>query len=296
MYFPLITYRSRLAKKQRIYPRAGGGGGGRGGGGRGGRGGGGGGGSGGSAGGRSSAISVGGTSRSATPYGGGGGPVSTIPPGQLFAGREQGGGTRSQVYGTSQYGSGYPSVTGRGVDGRGFPFYFWPVAWGGAIGAGAGGSTYVHTRQYGSPDNSSRPGGPMTLATFVSSSSSSTFHLLADNATVTELIQDIRNNCSSSNLNTGASSTSSVPYNDTDPHSPQPESVIQYYRASSVVLTLEGYNNSAVFQNEGTPDTPLPGTLDITLKDCLNYTIGAAVPLIGGADVRAAPSVSCTPT
>ncbi|EEB92754.1 hypothetical protein MPER_08691, partial [Moniliophthora perniciosa FA553] len=59
-----------------------------------------------------------------------------------------------------------------------------------------------------------------------------------------------------------------------------------------VVLTLEGYNNSAVFQNEGTPDTPLPGTLDIILKDCLNYTIGAAVPMIGGADVLAAPSAS----
>jgi hypothetical protein len=37
------------------------------------------------------------------------------------------------------YGSGYPGVTGRGVSGRGFPFYFWPVVWG-----SAGGAAYLH--------------------------------------------------------------------------------------------------------------------------------------------------------
>lgn len=31
----------------------------------------------------------------------------------------------------SQYGSGYPGITGRGTAGRGFPFYFWPVVWAG---------------------------------------------------------------------------------------------------------------------------------------------------------------------
>jgi hypothetical protein len=29
------------------------------------------------------------------------------------------------------YGSGYPGSSGRGVYDRGFPFYFWPVVWGG---------------------------------------------------------------------------------------------------------------------------------------------------------------------
>ena len=38
----------------------------------------------------------------ATAYGKGGGKVTTIPAGQLFAGRTEGGGTRAQVYGTRQ--------------------------------------------------------------------------------------------------------------------------------------------------------------------------------------------------
>ena len=45
----------------------------------------------------------------------------------------------------SIYGSGYPSITGRGVTGRGFPFVFWPLAWGGIAGAGAG--AYLHTTE-----------------------------------------------------------------------------------------------------------------------------------------------------
>lgn len=32
---------------------------------------------------------------------------------------------------------------GRGVAGRGFPFYFWPIAWGGA--AGIGTAAYLHS-------------------------------------------------------------------------------------------------------------------------------------------------------
>ena len=32
------------------------------------------------------------------------------------------------------FGSGYPGVVGRGVAGRGFPFYFWPLVWGGIAG------------------------------------------------------------------------------------------------------------------------------------------------------------------
>lgn len=40
------------------------------------------------------------------------------------------------------YGSGYPGVAGRGVANRGFPFYFWPVVWGG--GAGVGTAAYLH--------------------------------------------------------------------------------------------------------------------------------------------------------
>jgi len=40
-------------------------------------------------------------------FGSGGGRTVVIPSGHLFAGRTAGGGTRAEIYGTSQYGSGY---------------------------------------------------------------------------------------------------------------------------------------------------------------------------------------------
>lgn len=39
------------------------------------------------------------------------------------------------------YGSGYPGIAGRGVAGRGFPFFFWPVVF---VGGGAGSGAYLH--------------------------------------------------------------------------------------------------------------------------------------------------------
>ncbi|KAI3605026.1 acetolactate synthase [Moniliophthora roreri] len=295
MYFPLITSRYSKQKKRSLSPRAGGGGGGRGGGGSGGRSGGGSSGGSSGGGGRSGPVSVGGTSRPASSSSNGGGPVSAIPSGQFFSGRQQGGGTRDQIYGNSQYGSGYPGIAGRGVANRGFPFFFWPVAWGGA--AGVGSAAYLHNREYGNPDNSSRPGGPMVSAAFVSNSTNSTFRVVADNFTVTELIQDITSSCSS-NLNQNTSSTTPSPINNTDSTSPpQPENAIQYYRASSVALTLDGYNDtSALSPDENAPPTPLPSNIDTTLKDCLNQTIGASAPLIdpNGALGWNTPSIGIT--
>lgn len=59
---------------------------------------------------------------------------------------------------------------------------------------------------------------------------------------------------------------------------------MQYYRASSVALTWDGYNNTAVFSsNASTPDVPLPTDLDRVLLKCLNETIGNNVPLVGAA-------------
>jgi hypothetical protein len=67
---------------------------------------------------------------------------------------------------------------------------------------------------------------------------------------------------------------------------------VQYYRASSVALTLDGYNNTGALAPEGTPDTPLPTNIDTSLLDCLNQTIGLAVPLIDGAVFQlAAPNM-----
>ncbi|KAJ7206288.1 hypothetical protein GGX14DRAFT_522430 [Mycena pura] len=276
----------------------GGGGGGKGGGGGGGKGGGGGSKGGSSSGGKasssssggrsgsskSSSISSGGTKKTVSTYGNGGGKTFTIPAGQLFAGRTQGGATRSQIWGTRSYGSGYPGVFGRGVNNRGFPFYFWPIMWGTGVGYGAD-ADYMHTNEYGSPDNSSRPGGPQSMAVFQSNSTNTIFRLVADNDTVSDLMPDVVSNCSmflippSTNLSTPLN-TSVM----------EPEQVVQYYRASTVALTLDGYNNTAVFAPENsTADTPLPAGIDNQLLDCLNATIGQAVPLVDGARSILAP-------
>ncbi|KAL0577776.1 hypothetical protein V5O48_004204 [Marasmius crinis-equi] len=227
----------------------------------------------------------------------GGGPNSTISSGP-FAGRSVGGGTREEVFGSRftdvylrsrQYGSGYPGVTGPGVAGRGFPYYFWPVIWGNANSPGT--ASYLHVDEFGQPDNSSRPGGVMTYATFHTSGNSSnsgnnTYHVLADNTTVTSLFNSISTKCTSSivvivsSTNT-ANNIAILPYNTTSPNATKPENAIQYYRASSVVLTLDEYNNSAVFSNDtNAPDSPLPTNLNMSTLDCLNRTIGESVPLV----------------
>ncbi|TFY79891.1 hypothetical protein EWM64_g4126 [Hericium alpestre] len=283
MFVPLIsTPAAQLAK------RKGGGGGGKGGGGgsSGGKG---------SSGGSSSGGgSVGSTSRvpvsnlpagksSATAYGSGGGRPVTIPAGQPFAGRTTGGGTRNQVYGNTFYGSGYPGASGLGVAGHGLPFAFWPIVWGGAAGVGAG--AYLHeSHEYGDPNNSSRPGGPMTQAHFVSNVTGSSFHVFSDNTTLASLIASIQSNCTAFDLNNSSSSATPASYNGSDPSDPQPESAVQYYRASSVVLTLDGYNNTAAINgsaaNVNATPAALPSGVDTTLLNCLNDTIGLGVPLL----------------
>lgn len=212
-------------------------------------------------------------------YGSGGGKVSTIPSGQLFAGRSLGGGTRSQVFGTRTYGSGYPGLAGGSVAGRGFPFLFWPVVWGAYPGFGP---HYLHSSEYGRPDNTTRPGGALADATFTSSTSNSTFFIVADNSTVASLIDSISTNCTLGN----SSSTAPTLYNATDSE-PRPEQAIQYYRASSVVLLLDGYNNTNALGNDtNATAVPLPSWVDQTLLTCLNDTIAASAPLFASAQGR----------
>jgi len=124
----------------------------------------------------------------------------------------------------------------------------------------------------------------MTSANFQSSGPNATvFRILADNATTTDLITDIIANCSTSLSNATVTAQGSLtPYNDSATAPPQPEQVVQWYRASSIALSLDGYNNTAIFEAEGTPDVPIPSGIDATLLDCLNQTIGLAAPLIGG--------------
>jgi len=119
----------------------------------------------------------------------------------------------------------------------------------------------------------------MTQATFISNTTGTIFYLLADNSTVAALITTIDTNCTLS----PQSSTAPTPYNCSNPSAPQPEQAVEYYRASSVVLALSGYNNSAVYSSdENAPASALPSGIDATLLDCLNQTIGLSVPLVNG--------------
>ncbi len=120
----------------------------------------------------------------------------------------------------------------------------------------------------------------MTQTTFADSNSNNTFHLLSDNATVLSLIGSVAANCTLGNT----TALTATPLNTSDPSQPRPEQAVQYYRASSVVLTLDGYNDTAALSdNSSIPDTPLPTWVDSSFLNCLNQTIGAAVPLIDAA-------------
>lgn len=250
----------------------------------------------------------------------------------MFAGRSAGGGTRSQVFGSRYavnnriskkrgliyqtqrtYGSGYPDLPNqRGVFNLGFPFYFWPIVWGLTI-VEIADIAYlrdtevrspfsfqdlrtlftVRSSQYGEPNNSSRPGSSLTTASFASNSTNTTFYILSDNSTTTALVASIADNCTSYLAINASSNFTPQPFDPSSLNSPKPEQAVQYYRASSLALTLDGYNNTAALNNTpGLPDTPLPSGVDLNLLACLNQTIGAAVPLIDGAPGSLVPT-SC---
>ena len=66
----------------------------------------------------------------------------------------------------------------------------------------------------------------------------------------------------------------------------RPETAIQYYHASSVVLTLDGYNHTAALSDDlNSPSTPLPTWVDQGMLDRVNGTIGAEVPLVDANSV-----------
>ena len=145
--------------------------------------------------------------------------------------------------------------------------------------------------QYGLPDNTSRPGGALEFAMFHSKNTSSTFMVVADKSTVSSLIGTVKDNCSSY-LSSNDTSSSPTPYTNQST-APGPEQAIQYYRASTVVLVLDGYDSGVLngSQNLNTSVAPvisLPNGTDTTLLTCLNDTIGRAVPLID-AGIRTGP-------
>ncbi|CAE6491165.1 unnamed protein product [Rhizoctonia solani] len=285
-------------------------GGGRGGGGGGGGGGKSGGSKGGSSGGSGSSSSNGGSrggvsfgnGRSASTYGTGGGSTSIISSG-VFAGRTIGGGTRSQVYGDKRYGSGYTYGNGgSSVTGRGFPFGYWPVY----VPVG-GGAAYYGYHEYGPVRNTSRPGGEMQQAlvrstswptanarrwlegrqsnnsanstTPVTNNATASYYIVGDADSVAAIMEELAKACP-------VVRASGVAMNDTNP-SIHFEQAVQFYRASSFMLILTSYNNTANWAPiNGTepsttiPDTPLPPGTDMNFLNCLNNTIAASIPIM----------------
>jgi len=88
-----------------------------------------------------------------------------------------------------------------------------------------------------------------------------------------------------------------------DPNGPAPEQAVGYYRGSSVVLSLLGYNNTAQSidytpQNPiGLMDTPLPPAASSLFFHCINETLGKSIPLVVDTDAvpykaNAAPSMA----
>jgi hypothetical protein len=118
--------------------------------------------------------------------------------------------------------------------------------------------------------------------------------VLSDTNTVASLIGSVKNNCSS-DLNQNSTSNSPTPFTNLT-SVPLPEQAVQYYRASSVVLTLDGYNDTDALngtQNPSAtaPGAPLPNGTDTTLLTCLNATIGAAVPLVDAGERLGPPAM-----
>ncbi|KAG9093376.1 hypothetical protein FRC06_011541 [Ceratobasidium sp. 370] len=275
----------------RLVPRAGGGGrgGGGGGGGKGGSGGG-----GGAGGGSRGGVSFGAGSRGASSYSRGGGSPTTIPSGTTFAGRSMGGGSRDQVYGSSRYGSGYTyGGAGSSVAGRGFPFGYWPIF----VPVGAGGAYYGY-HEYGPANNGSRPGGAMQYAVVRSSdwppenttapinNATASYYIVGDADSVSAMMEVLVADCSVVNA-TG------MAVDDNNP-AVHVEQAVQYYRASSFMLALSSYNNTANLasnapkdNNTAPPapetDTPLPAGTNTTFLNCLNTTIGEALPIMDAA-------------
>jgi hypothetical protein len=122
----------------------------------------------------------------------------------------------------------------------------------------------------------------MVSSTYTSGSQNTTFYLVADTSTANVMFSALEKNCSLTRV------VYTRPYVAGDPSQPQPEEVVQYYRASSAALALEGYTNTAQLSDDTSlPDTPLPTNIDTDFLTCLNETIGAAIPLVDAANPTA---------
>ena len=71
-----------------------------------------------------------------------------------------------------------------------------------------------------------------------------------------------------------------------DPDGPVPEQAVEYFRGSSVVLSLHGYNNTAQVidytaeNRTGLVDTPLPSFASTSFIQCVNEAFRDYIPLV----------------
>ena len=118
-----------------------------------------------------------------------------------------------------------------------------------------------------------------------------TLYAIADKPTLKAIKPDIQQSCSKSD-DSGWVFVDKVQVSKPkkfkgpaeDPDGPAPEQAVAYYRGSSVVLSLKGYNNTAQVTNSSLEDTPLPSVADTPFFRCINETFGGSIPLVVGTD------------
>ncbi|CAE6451137.1 unnamed protein product [Rhizoctonia solani] len=213
--------------------------------------------------------------------------VISLPLWSRFAGRHAGGATRGGIYGGSYYGSGYPygSYGSTWVGGRPFPFFYWPIY--------IGPYEYYGASEYGPTSSTDRPGGPMHTATIFTIgtryNTSDIYRLLGDRDSVNVVLSALREGCSV----TGAVFSYDPSASNSSLALPYVESIVQFYRASSFAVSLDGYINSAAVATSAAssnstgqlvssllPPTPLPTDINREFLDCINQTVGKYLPLL----------------
>lgn len=116
-----------------------------------------------------------------------------------------------------------------------------------------------------------------------------TYYILSDRDSVEAIKPILAERCGS--LIDNKDNIATQRYNGTLATPPRPEQVVQYYRASTAALALEGYNNTAILSEDGgAPDVPLPTDINTELLNCLNRTLGEAIPLEENAALSQSPA------
>ncbi|EJU01543.1 hypothetical protein DACRYDRAFT_22641 [Dacryopinax primogenitus] len=149
--------------------------------------------------------------------------------------------------------------------------------------------TLIQSSNTSVSSNASLPSNTTSNSTIASNTTSAplnTYAIMGDSDSVRAVLDALVLNCSVIN-------STITPYSSSASNSAQPEQAVQYYRASSFALFLEGYNNTAASAANAPPsnttasnvtsDTPLPNNINLDFLDCLNQTIGNAVPMTNNA-------------